>query len=82
MKRGVDGKAIHEVLCALETRLEAYLAEWRRDLGIQERPEAGIDRKERRPAATEREKKGVESPAPNSRRRLPPPTSFLNKGKE
>ena len=58
MKRDVDGKAIHEVLCALETKLEAYLAEWRRDLGIQERPEAGIDRKEQQhPVATEREEK-------------------------
>jgi hypothetical protein len=58
MKRDVDGNAIREVLGDLETRLEAYLDEWRRRLGIQKLPEAGIDRKERRPVATEREEKG------------------------
>jgi hypothetical protein len=54
MKR--DGNTIHEVLGTLETRLEAYLAEWRRVLGIQERPGTDIDRKEQQlPVATERE---------------------------
>jgi hypothetical protein len=52
MKSDVDSSALQEVLEDLETRLEAYLAERRRDLGIQERPEAGIDRKEeQRPGA-------------------------------
>ncbi len=58
MKRDVDGNAIDEALSNLETRLESYLVEWRRALGIQEWLEAGIDRKEQqRPAATEREEK-------------------------
>jgi hypothetical protein len=57
MKRDVDRNALHEVLSNLETKLEAYLAEWRRDLGIQERPEAGIDRKVEHRVATEREGK-------------------------
>jgi hypothetical protein len=55
MKRHVDRNALQEVLGDLETRLEAYLVQWRRQLGIQEWPEAGIDRKEHRPVATDRE---------------------------
>jgi hypothetical protein len=54
--RNVDRKAIEEVLGDLETKLAAYLAEWRRDLGIQERPEASTDRKDSRLVATEWEK--------------------------
>ena len=46
MKRDVDGNAIHEALGNLETRLESYLVECCRELGIQEWLEAGIDRKE------------------------------------
>ena len=53
------------MLGELKSRLEAYLVEWRRQLGIQERTEASIDRDERRPAAAERKKKGVESPPLN-----------------
>jgi hypothetical protein len=53
-----DGDAIQEVLGDLETKLEAYLGGWRRRLSIQDLPEAGIDRKEEHPVATEREKKG------------------------
>jgi hypothetical protein len=46
------------VLGDLEVRLEAYLVQWRRELGIKKGPEAGIDRKNRRPVATEREDEG------------------------
>jgi hypothetical protein len=60
----LDRNALQKVLGDLETRLEAYLVEWRRQLGLQERTEASFDRNERRQAAAEREKKGVETPAP------------------
>jgi hypothetical protein len=56
MKKGdVDDNAIQEALRDLETRLEAYLVEWRRQVGIQKAPEASIDRKDSRLVATERE---------------------------
>jgi hypothetical protein len=57
MKRDVDRNAIREMLEHLETRLETYLVEWRRGLGIQKWPEAGIDHKEQRPVAIDREGK-------------------------
>jgi hypothetical protein len=50
------------VLEDLEIRLEAYLTEWRVQLGIQEEAEADMARKEQPPASTERKKKGVQSP--------------------
>jgi hypothetical protein len=40
-----NGQGLDEVLEYLETRLEAYLVEWRQQLGIQERPEACSGRK-------------------------------------
>jgi hypothetical protein len=56
MKKGdIDDNAIQEALRDLETRLEAYLVEWRRQVGIQKAPEASIDRKDSRLVATERE---------------------------
>ena len=58
MKSDVDGEALQKVLGDLETRLEAYLDEWQRQLDIQDRTEASIDRDERRQAASGR-KKGV-----------------------
>jgi len=51
----VDRNKVQQVLGDLEVRLEAYLVQWRRELGIKKWPEAGIDRKEQRPVATERE---------------------------
>ena len=60
MIRGVDKNAIEEILGDLETRLKAYLVEWRRERGIRCASEAGIVRSDRRPAATRREKGGVE----------------------
>ena len=62
MTRGANGHAIREVLEDLEIRLEAYLTEWRVQLGIQEEAEADMARKEQPPASTERKKKGVQSP--------------------
>jgi hypothetical protein len=55
MKRDVDRNTIQEVLTDLETRLEAYLVRWRRELGIQKWYEAGTDQKEHRSVAIERE---------------------------
>jgi hypothetical protein len=66
MKSDVDREAIQEVLENLESRLKAYLVEWRREHGIRGASESGIDRIERLPAATEREKGGVEPPDPTS----------------
>ena len=60
MIRGVDKNAIEEILGDLETRLKAYLVEWRRERGIRCASEAGIVRSDRRPAATGREKGGEE----------------------
>jgi hypothetical protein len=58
MRSDVDRHALQEVLGNLETRLEAYLVEWRRRLDIQDRTEVSIDRGERQ-AASERENEGV-----------------------
>jgi hypothetical protein len=55
----VDRNALREILGDLETRLEAYLVEWRRRFDIHDRTEASIDRGERRQAASERENEGV-----------------------
>jgi hypothetical protein len=60
----VDRNEIKEILGDLETRLEAYLVEWQRELGLRDVSEAGIDRTERHQAATGREKKIVEPPEP------------------
>jgi hypothetical protein len=59
MKSDVDRDALQEVLENLETRLKAYLVEWRRRFDIHDRNEASIDRGERRQAASERENEGV-----------------------
>jgi hypothetical protein len=59
MNGEVDKVAKQEILKDLETRLEVYLVEWRRELGIRGASETGIDRIERLPAATERQKEGV-----------------------
>jgi len=59
MKSDVDRDAFQIVLGDLETRLEAYLVEWRRRFDIHDRTEASIDRGERRQAASERENEGV-----------------------
>jgi hypothetical protein len=53
--RNVDRNAIQEALRELETGIEAYLVEWRRELGIQRGPETGPDLKELRLEAIERE---------------------------
>ena len=51
MKSHVNSTTLQEVLEDLETRLEAYLVEWRHRLGIQEeRPEVGIDRNDQHSA--------------------------------
>ena len=55
------GNELQKVLKNLETRLEAYLTEWREQLGFQEEAEAGIARDEQSSAPTKREKKGVET---------------------
>ena len=62
----VDRNAIQEILGDLETRLEEYLIEWRRELGLRGVSEAGIDRTERLPTATGRESDSVETPRPTS----------------
>jgi hypothetical protein len=59
MRSDVDRHALQEVLGDLETRLEAYLVEWRRRFDIQERIQASIDLGERSQAASERENEGV-----------------------
>jgi len=66
MKSDVDRDALQEVLENLETRLKGYPVEWRREHGIRGASESGIDRIERLPAATEREKGGIEPPDPTS----------------
>ena len=60
--REVDKNAIQEILGDLESRLETYLVEWRRELGLRGMSEAGIDRLERLPATTGRENEVVEPP--------------------
>jgi hypothetical protein len=62
----VERNAREEILGDLETRLKAYLVEWRRELGIRGVSEAGIVRSVRRPAATKREKEGLEPHEPTS----------------
>ena len=57
MKSGVDREALQKVLGDLESRLEAYLVEWRQQLGIQEQSESSSERKDRFQTAAEREKK-------------------------
>jgi hypothetical protein len=61
MKSDVDRDALQELLENLETRLKAYLVEWRREHGIRGASESGIDRIERLPAATEREREHTSS---------------------
>jgi hypothetical protein len=56
----MEKNAIEEILGDLEIRLKAYLVEWRRERGIRCASEAAIVRSDRRPAATRREKGGVE----------------------
>jgi hypothetical protein len=48
IKWNVDRNAIQEALRDLETSIEAYLVEWRRELGIQRGPETSTDLKELR----------------------------------
>ena len=62
----VDRNALREILGDLETRLEAYLVEWRGGLGCRGDSEASNVRSDRRPAATKREEEGVEPPEPTS----------------
>ena len=62
----MERNAREEILGDLETRLKAYLVEWRRELGIRGVSEVGIVRPVRRPAATKREKEGLEPHEPTS----------------
>jgi hypothetical protein len=62
----VDRNAIQEILEDLETRLEAYLVEWRGELGLRGVCDAGIDHTERLPAVSGREKEGLEPHEPTS----------------
>ena len=62
----MERNAREEILGDLETRLKAYLVEWRRELGIRGVSEAGIVRSVRRSAATKREKEGLERHGPTS----------------
>ena len=55
MKSKADKNALQEVLEDLETRLEAYLVEWWRQLGVQKRPEASIDHDEQHPVVNDHE---------------------------
>jgi hypothetical protein len=66
VKSHVDRDAVREVLENLETRLKAYLVEWRREHGIRGASESGIDHTERLPAATGRQKERAELPGPTS----------------
>ena len=43
-KPGLDGKATEAILGDLETKLLAYVDEWRRELGIDKALEGGVDR--------------------------------------
>jgi hypothetical protein len=56
IKRKVDRNAIQEALRDLETSIEAYLVELRRELGTQRGPETSTDLKVLRLEAIEREK--------------------------
>jgi hypothetical protein len=59
----VEKDAKQEILNDLETKLEAYLVEWRRELDLQGVSKGGIDRVERLPAATGRQKERGEPPS-------------------
>ena len=56
IRRKGDRNAIQEALRDLETSIEAYLVELRRELDIQRGPETSTDLKELRLDAIEREK--------------------------
>ena len=58
IKRNADRNAIQGALRDLETSIEAYLVEWRRELGIQSGPETSTDLKDPRLEANEREEQG------------------------
>ena len=58
--REVDRNAIQEILGDLETRLEVYLVEWQRELGLRGVSEVSIGRTEQLPAATGRQKEPVD----------------------
>jgi hypothetical protein len=60
----VDKNAIQEILGDLEFKLEAYLLEWRRERGLRGVSRTGIDRAERLPAATGRQKERVKPSGP------------------
>jgi hypothetical protein len=66
MKANLGKTTTQEVLRNLTYSLEAYLVEWRREHGIRDASEAGIDSMERLSAATEREKEGAEPRDPTS----------------
>jgi len=53
--RNVDRKVVEEILGDLETKLAAYVDDWRQELGIRKGSEAGIERKELSLVATEQE---------------------------
>jgi hypothetical protein len=55
VKSKADKNALQEVLEDLETRLEAYLVEWRRQLGVQEWSEVSIDHDEQHPVVNDHE---------------------------
>jgi hypothetical protein len=56
----VDKDAKQEILKDLETRLEAYLLEWRRELDLRGVSKVGIDHAERLPAAIGGQKERAE----------------------
>jgi hypothetical protein len=58
IKRNADRNAIQGAPRDLETSIEAYLVEWRRELGIQRGPETSTDLKGLRLGANEREEQG------------------------
>jgi hypothetical protein len=58
--RGENRHALRKVLEDLEVRLEAYLTEWREQLGFQENVGAGITCNKQPPESTG-QKKGVET---------------------
>ena len=58
IKRNADNNAIQGAPRDLETSIEAYLVEWRRELGIQRGPETSTDLKGLRLEANEREEQG------------------------
>jgi hypothetical protein len=58
IERNADRNAIQGALRDLETSIEAYLVEWRRELGIQRGSETSTDLKDLRLEANEREEQG------------------------